>query len=107
MNAEDNVIKLNLTERKALEIVRDIAEHNTARVATTNHAKQRMRERGITRLDILRCLMHGKIIEGPYRSARGNWEFKMCSLESGERVQVVAALENDGNGNLVIIITTF
>ena len=102
-----NVIKLQLTSRKALEIIRDIANNATHCVVPTAHATKRMKERKIFRRDLLQCLRHGKIIEGPARAANGNWEFKMCSLEAGERINIAAALDYDRRGNYIIIITTY
>lgn len=103
----DKVTELHMTTARALEIVQEIATNNTIKVVLTNHAKRRMRERKITRKDVLCCLRHGKIISGPVRSEEGNWEIKMSSLEAGEKVNVVAALDRDYRGGLIVVVTTY
>ncbi len=73
----------------------------------TAHAEKRMRQRKITRTQVLRCLTHGHVIEGPSPSIKGNWEMKMEVMSAGEIVAVVAALEKDDSGNFAVIITVF
>lgn len=80
---------------------------DSSRVIFTAHAEKRMRQRKITRTQVLRCLTHGHVIEGPAPSIKGNWEMKMEVMSAGEIVVVVAALEKDDSGNFAVIVTVF
>lgn len=101
-----NVIDFNITPARAKKLLKEISL-NSARVFFTNHAEKRMRERKITRTQVLRCLTHGSIVEGPAPSIKGNMEMRLEVMSAGEIVTVVAALERDDTGNFAVIITVF
>lgn len=73
--AQDNVILMRLGEESAKRILSEIAA-DTKNVKFTTHARERMKERQITSAQILRCLRHGRITEGPAREASGNWKLE-------------------------------
>ncbi len=100
-----DIIPYPLTRPKALEIIREIAGVS-ARQFYTRHAKERMRERGFSTTDVTACLQNGRISEGPFQAVNGNWQFTMNWFRSGARIQVVAALDTDDEGNYLIVITT-
>ncbi|EDX0371751.1 DUF4258 domain-containing protein [Salmonella enterica] len=100
-----DIIPYPLTRSKALEIIRDLAR-TSSRQFYTRHAKERMRERGFSTTDVLDCLQKGRISEGPFQAANGNWQFTMVWFRAGAHIQVVAALDTDDEGNYLIIITT-
>lgn len=106
MPREVNVIQMELTPPLALRIIKEIAQ-DSAKVSFTDHAMKRMRARHITTSQVLRCLKHGSIAEGPARGTTGNWEFRMEVFSAGEPIAVAGALDNDGKGNYVIVITTY
>jgi hypothetical protein len=101
-----NVFQLNLSVAKAREILREAAK-DSARVFFSQHAEQRMAKRKITRIQILRCLSNGQIKEGPARGIKGSWEVAIESSSAGDVLHVQAALEQDKNGNYVVIITAY
>jgi len=103
---ESNVVDFNITPARAQKLVKEIAE-GSSRVIFTYHAEKRMCERKITRTQVLRCLTHGNIVEGPAPSIKGNMEMKLEIMSAGEIVAVVAALEKDESGNFAVIITVF
>ena len=105
MSAE-NVIQMNLSPARALQLIREISA-DSCKVFYTQHAEKRMNQRKITRTQVMRCLQKGSITEGPARGTRGNWELKMEVYSAGDPVAVVAALENDGEGNYILVITTY
>ena len=100
------VIPLNLNPASAQRIVRDLAKES-ARVRLTRHARERMAQRDITLTQLLTCLRSGRIAEGPARNVRGDWEFRMEGIAAGDRINVVAALTTDRNGNRIIVITVY
>ena len=106
MTGRGNVLVMNLDSSRAQQILREIAE-DSGRVFFTNHAEQRMLARHITRTQVLRCLKHGKLVEGPARDPHGKWLLTTEVLSAGDVVKVVAALDSDSSGNLVLVITTY
>lgn len=106
MLKESNIVDFNITPARAQKLIKDIAA-DSSRVVFTIHAEKRMRQRKITRIQVLRCLTHGRISEGPARSMKGNLEMRMEVMSAGEMITVVAALEKDDSGNFAVIITVF
>ncbi|GMR17672.1 MAG: hypothetical protein BMS9Abin33_0065 [Gammaproteobacteria bacterium] len=102
--AQGNIVEMELSASKAKKFLLEITE-NSSRVFFTRHAEKRMKQRKITRPQIIRCLQSGAITEGPARGISGNWEMRMEVLSVGDPVTVVAALDNDEQGNFVIVIT--
>jgi len=102
----ENVTELNLTPHSARPIIKVIAEIS-GRVFFKPHAIRRMKERDITRPQILRCLKSGRVTEGPSRNMAGNWEVRMEGFSSGEEIAVVIELEHDTEGNRILVITTY
>jgi len=101
-----NVVNLDLTPVKAMQVIAEIVK-DTSNVIITDHAQEKMIERGITAVQILKCLKNGRIIEGPYRETRGNWKMNINCFSAGEPLTVVVVLDNQGNGNLTIVITAY
>lgn len=97
---------LDLTPAKAKEQIGSIAKYSE-RIFFTRHAEERMHERKITRTQIQRCLCHGRIIEGPYRDTYGDWKVTIETLSAGDPIKVVAVLQKDKNGSLILIITAY
>lgn len=102
----ENVLLLNLSAPKAKEILCEVAA-DSSRVFFTVHAERQMRVRGISRTQVLRCLRHGHITEGPARDVHRKWTFTIEVFSAGEALVVAAALDNDGSGNHAIVITAY
>lgn len=102
-----NVHQLNITPQLAKQIITDILAEGDSRIIFTKHAKERMEERAITRLQVKRCLQHGLYREEPSRGVKGNWEFSLSSVSAGDNLVVAAALDEDARGNKIIVITTY
>lgn len=103
---DDNVLLMNLSPPSAQQMLRQVAS-DSARVFFTDHAEQRMRERRINRTQVLRCLRHGRLTEDPARDVHGKWVMRVEVFSAGDVVTAVAALDNDGDGNLVVVITAY
>lgn len=103
---QQNVVSLELKVDSALRIIRGIIQ-DTSRVKFTFHARQRMEERGFSDRQIIKCLEHGRIIEGPSRSANGNWECRVEGIAAGDVITVACALDYDKRGNHILIITAY
>lgn len=76
------------------------------KIAWTKHAKERMKERGITIQQILNCLSKGRIIEGPFQTLRegGGEEVTIEKMTAGEQLRVAACLKPN---ETVLVITAF
>lgn len=93
---------LQLSGAAALKIVR-VCATDSGRVFFTHHAEKRMRERKITRPQVLACLRKGKIIEGPSSDIKGRWNCVMEYFSCGERITVVVGVERDDDGYIAIV----
>ena len=71
-----NIAKMDLTAKTATQMVRTLAA-DSSQVFFTKHAEDRMKARKVTRMQVLRCLTKGLIVEGPAKSVKGNWEFRL------------------------------
>lgn len=98
---------LNLTPKAALEILRECAADDR-RVFFSPHARQRMVERQITRLQVLRCLEKGSLSEPPHRDVRGDWRCTVSHYTAGAHVSVAVAFKfHEETGKRVVIVTVF
>lgn len=95
---------MRLSGDKAVEILREVAD-DSSRLIITNHAETRMKQRRITRTQILRCLRHGTITEQPsWMATKGTWELRIEYVTAGDALTVGAAIDPAA---LVIVITAF
>ena len=107
MSDSENVLTMELNPATAGRLLAEIA-HDSSRVLITHHAEERMTARHITRTQVGRCLKHGKFTEGPYRSAKGNWQFTIEVVSAGELLTVAGALDwQEKLGNYVVVITAY
>ena len=91
-----NVAVIRLTGARARELVRAIAS-NTANVQFTQHAVERMLERGIEDIDVYRVLRRGYIDDDPILLEDGKWQCKVTlKIKGGREVGVVTILLTNG-----------
>ena len=106
MTKKTNVLDFDLSPASAKRILSEISKESS-RVFFTDHAEKRMKKRSITRMQVVRCLRHGKFSEGPYLDIKCNWKFNIDTFSAGEHLTVVGAFERDSSGNFVVIITAY
>jgi len=106
MKSKKRVVEFDLSPVNAKRMLTDIAK-DSGRVFISDHAEKRMKKRNITRAQVMKCLKHGIITEGPSRGIKGNWELRIETLSAGDPIAVVAALDKDNKGNLIVVITTY
>ena len=103
----DNVLKMDLTKAAAEKLLRQLAM-DSSKVVFSKHARGRRDQRKISQIQILECLRKGRMIEGPAKAVKGNWECKVTYLSAGEPINVVAALDWQPKlGNYVIVVTKY
>lgn len=98
--------KIPLRQNELVRLVKETAA-DSANVFFSQHVQQRLVERDISTIEVIECLRHGNIVEGPAQSPRGSWTFKVSRFCSGQSISVAGALEIDEDGNQIIVITTY
>jgi hypothetical protein len=106
MPRRGNVVPIGLSPIQGRQLVREVAQ-DSGRVFFTPHAERKMRERHITRVQVLRCLTRGCVAEGPSRHVNGKWRLKLEVLSAGDLIAVVAELDRDEFGDIIIVITAY
>ncbi len=107
--SEKRVVKLPLQQAQAAKILKETAK-DTSKLIFTNHAEERMNEREITRVDVIRVLCKGSIVEGPSLSAKGSWEMRVEGMSAGSSLTVAVAIDYkilEESSCVAIVITAF
>lgn len=73
---------------------------------TKTHAILRMRQHGITDIQVIRILKGGSIVEGPSKTTSGWWRANYAGQSAGRWIEVVAELQESGD-ETVLVITAF
>lgn len=95
--APRKVTPFRLTTALAEKRIRAAAA-TSGRVIFGNHARERMREREIDDIDVLRILRSGFVVGDPVPAEVGEWKCKIVRQMKGTRdVGVVAILLQSGN----------
>jgi hypothetical protein len=95
-----------LNPDRAKEFLSKVADDDTARVIWTEHARQRTRDRDITTSQVMRCIRHGKITEGPAPEVKGGWRMTLDVLAAGDPIRAVVVLTHHYNNDSIIVVTT-
>lgn len=82
--ATSDVLLFRLTCLRAEQIVRERAK-DSANVILGAHARERMVEREITDIEVIRVLRQGTIMEQPEKMEHGEWKCKVVMKIRGER----------------------
>jgi hypothetical protein len=102
-----NVRAFRLNDANALKLLREIAG-DSGRVVILQHAKARMRERGITLPQVLEVLRKGSLAEPASLDIHGNWKVTVRCKTCGEDVTVAGAIDmTKGPRQRVFVITVF
>ncbi|MGL4635679.1 MAG: DUF4258 domain-containing protein [Beijerinckiaceae bacterium] len=97
------IVPLELTEKRALQIVREIAK-DTNNIVIIEHSDKARRKRGFSRRQIELCVQKGTIVEGPFLNQKGNWQVNLFRHAAGEELTCVVAIELPKS---LIIVTVF
>ncbi|XAW88248.1 DUF4258 domain-containing protein [Vibrio sp. CDRSL-10 TSBA] len=101
------IAEFPLTPKSAKRILRDLAENHTARVKFSKHARERLLERKITIQQVL-CVLKStsnRFHEGPYQTAKGDWQMNVEGIASGDSIRVPLILRRHEDDPQVLIIT--
>lgn len=94
---------MRMNDATALKILREIAR-DSARVIFTTHARQRMRQRKVSSVQVLTCLQRGVVSEPVALDMHGNWKLTVSHRAAGKDLDVAVAIDVP---NRAIVITVF
>ncbi len=87
---------MRLTVGIAQKRIRDLAAV-TENVILSNHARDRMREREIFDVDVLKVLRQGYVDDPPEQTERGEWKCKVTlKIRGGRTAGVVTIILHEG-----------
>lgn len=83
----------NITPGRALEIIRQFIDED--KVEWHGHCLEQMKDRGITDMQVLNCLLKGVVKEAPFSSFKhgGCVEVAVTKVTAGEKIKVVVGLQ--------------
>lgn len=77
-----------------LENLVHVLARDSAKVVFTLHCHQRMAERGVSAIEVLRCLQRGNVLDVPiYNRKNRHFVFQMAEAAPRNIVKVVAAVD--------------
>jgi hypothetical protein len=94
---------MRMNDATALRLLREIAQ-DSARVIFTHHARQRMRQRKMSPIQVLACLQRGIASEPVSLDLHGNWKLTVSQRIAGKDLNVAVAIDVPSRA---IIITVF
>ena len=95
-----------LTPSNATRLINQIASHDSFNRRLTDHAKERIEERGIVMGDVLYLLNHGFVYEeGSPASNKGDWKYTVegRTPNSGHRSIAAVVIPNPEKVEITII----
>jgi len=75
------------------------------RLVITPHARQQMRKRRITRMQVDSCLRHGRVVEPAHLTMHGDWKATIEHSVAGDIINVAVALERQEDGDYAVVVT--
>ncbi len=94
---------MRMNDATALKLLRDIAQ-DSARVIFTGHARQRMRQRKVSLVQVIACLQRGIVSEPVALDLHGNWKLTVSHRIAGKDLNVAVAIDVPSRA---IVITVF
>ena len=106
MSTKAKVIPVGYNDVSLRWRIADIAQDSN-RVLLRPHARTRMRERGVTLVQVLRVLQKGSVWESAHQDIKGKWKCTLRHVVAGDDLKVSCALDQLPNGEMVVVITVF
>ena len=93
-----------LDNKKAHKIIREIVSDGS--LILSNHAKERMKERGYSTHDIGYILLNGKIVKKELNTKTNNWVYTINGNDlDGDDGSVVAAIINRMSSIVITVLS--
>lgn len=91
-----------------LEDLVHVLARNSAKIVVTFHCQERMAQRGVSLIEVIRCLQRGRITRGPaYNPDKNSYEFRMSEPAPRDIVCVVAAVNPEPEPDQLFAITVW
>jgi Domain of unknown function (DUF4258) len=94
---------MRMNDAAALKLLREIAQDSSGVIFTT-HARQRMRQRKVTPVQVIACLQRGVVSESVALDLYGNWKLTVSHRAAGKDLDVAVAIDVPKRA---IVITVF
>ncbi|MDA9558252.1 DUF4258 domain-containing protein [Vibrio sp.] len=103
----EGIDEFPLTSASAKRLINELANNHTSRVYIGAHARERMEQRGVTRMQIFQVLSnkHSRITEAPHQTPRGDWKCNLQGIAAGEIVEVVISLKRHESDPSAFVVT--
>jgi hypothetical protein len=101
--SDDETSPQRLSAIAAVQVVRLLAR-NSGNIVVIKHARRRLAERKVTRIQVERCLRNGTISEGPFMNLKGHWQLNLTHRTAGDEVTCVVSIEWKRK---LIVVTVF
>lgn len=99
----DNVRPFQLPKDLVKKLIREAAI-GKAPLEWTEHFGEKIIELGVSSSQVLKCLEHGKLKNGPdWDRDHQNWTCRICSFSAGDKVDIRLAIDK-GVVRLVTVI---
>ena len=98
-----------LTDRTAKKIINDIAKNYSKRVKFGTHAKERMRQRDVTNMQVLQVLSshHSRFIESPAQTPKGSFKATLQGISAGVRINVTVDIRRHEDDPNLYVVTVY
>lgn len=98
----------SLWTKQQLEDLVHVLARDSSKVVITLHCQERMAERGVSAIEVLRCLQRGSILKSPiYNIKKKNFEFRMSEPAPRDVVCVVAAIDPSPEPDKLFAVTVW
>ena len=95
------------TTQKLEDLVHALAK-DSAKVVITMHCQERMVQRGISAIEVMRCLRRGSILRHPiYNAVKRSYEFRMSEPAPRDVICVVAAINPIPEPDKIFAVTVW
>ena len=103
--SSSTIRRIALSSASAQRLIRELVKDDGT-VFFSHHAETRMRQRNVSRPQVLSCLAKGRVAEGPSLGIKGNWEVAFEHCVSGDDLRVVVALEREATSATHLLVIT-
>lgn len=91
-----------------LENLVHVLARDSSKVIITIHCHERMVQRGVSAIEVLRCLQRGRIVDEPtYNQKNKHFVFSMSEPSPRDIVRVVAAVEPNPEPGKLFAVTVW
>ncbi|WP_375748466.1 DUF4258 domain-containing protein [Vibrio sp. HN007] len=106
-NQVEGIYEFPLTSQSAKKLVNNLAINDTSKIFLGAHARERMEQRGVTRMQLFQVLSnkHSRVTEAPHQTPRGEWKCNLQGIASGEIIEVVVSLRKHDTNPSAFVVT--